>query len=221
MSAIQWDAIFRILRETAGGDAPSVSQVMRERPDPFSVLVSTIISLRTKDAVTVTSSRRLLERAPNPEAILSLTEIEIGELIYPAGFYKTKAKTLKTIASILIERYGGMVPGTSEDLLALPGVGRKTTNLVLSEAFGIDAICVDTHVHRISNRTGWVHSRDPEGTEYGLMDVLPVEYWREINPLLVLYGQRVCTPQSPHCSSCRLAPDPKKDIAGWLVAAAG
>jgi endonuclease III len=206
VNQIPWENIFAVLRETAGNDAPSVSQVMRERPDPFSVLVSTIISLRTKDAVTVTSSRRLLSRAADPAAILALSEDEIGRLIYPAGFYKTKARTLRTIASILIERYGGKVPGTSEELLALPGVGRKTTNLVLSEAFGVDAICVDTHVHRISNRNGWVKSRDPEGTEYGLMDVLPVRYWREINPLLVLYGQRVCTPQSPHCSSCSLSP---------------
>jgi endonuclease III len=208
-----WDRIVSLLAEAARGDMPSVSRVMRDsgsadgRPDPFSVLVSTVISLRTKDAVTVVASRRLLARAGDPASLAALTEEEIGSLIYPAGFYRTKAKSLRTIAGLLIESHGGKVPADIDSLLALPGVGRKTANLVLSEAFGIDAICVDTHVHRISNRFGWVATGDPGATEEALMKVLPRRHWRTINPLLVLYGQRICTPLSPHCSSCVLYGD--------------
>jgi endonuclease-3 len=132
-------------------------------------------------------------------------EREIAEAIYPAGFYRTKAARLKEIGRILSVQYGGTVPRSESELLELPGVGRKTANLVLSLGFGLPAICVDTHVHRISNRLGWVTSRSPEETERQLQAVLPKEYWREINGLLVAFGQQTCTPTSPRCSSCPLA----------------
>jgi endonuclease-3 len=170
--------------------------------DPWAVLVSTIISLRTKDEVTMVSSRTLLEKAPGPRELLGLSEEKTARLIYPAGFYRTKAASLKKIASILLEKYEGRVPSDMEKLLALPGVGRKTANLVLTEAFNKEGLCVDIHVHRISNRNGWVCTPTPEDTEMALRKILPKKYWKPINPLLVLYGQKLCRPVSPYCSRC-------------------
>jgi endonuclease-3 len=168
------------------------------------VLVSTILSLRTKDEVTLVCSKRLLEKAPSPETLLTLPEDEVARLAYPAGFYRTKAGNLKKIAAILIEQYGGAVPPDMDTLLALPGVGRKTANLVLIEAFDLPGICVDIHVHRISNRTGWVSTKTPEETEMALRERLPKKYWKGINALLVLYGQNLCRPISPFCSRCAI-----------------
>jgi len=182
---------------------PSVSTVAAHyRRDPWAVLASTIISLRTKDEVTAASSRKLLEKAASPAELHIMKEEAIAKLIYPAGFYRNKASSLKKIAAILIEKYGGNVPSSMDDLLALPGVGRKTANLVLNEAFDIDAICVDIHVHRISNRYGWLESKTPEETEMILREILPVKYWKRINYLLVIYGQKLCRPVSPFCSQC-------------------
>ena len=169
---------------------------------PWVILVSTILSLRTKDDVTRTTSRRLLGKAPGPAELLALGVEETARLAYPAGFYHTKAANLTKIAAILLEKHGGQVPADMEALLALPGVGRKTANLVLTEAFDMYGICVDIHVHRISNRTGWVTTPNPEKTEEALRTVLPKRYWKKINGLLVLYGQNVCRPQSPFCSHC-------------------
>jgi endonuclease-3 len=137
--------------------------------------------------------------------VFSLPQEEIERLMYPAGFYKTKALRLREIAAILKEKYGGRVPDNLEELLALPGVGRKTANLVLIEAFDKDGICVDTHVHRINNRAGWLISKTPDETEMILRRILPKQYWKPINALLVLYGQRVCKPLSPLCSKCVIA----------------
>jgi endonuclease-3 len=164
--------------------------------------VSTVLSLRTKDAVTRESSGRLLEKAPDPASLSSLAEEEIARLIYPAGFYHTKAANLKKIAAILLEKYEGRIPADMDALLSLPGVGRKTANLVLAEAYNLSGLCVDTHVHRISNRTGWVSTKTPNETEQALRIILPEEYWKPINPLLVLYGQQLCRPISPFCSRC-------------------
>lgn len=201
-----WDRILKLLKgRLEGAELPSVSVVAREfAQDPFRILVSTVLSLRTKDKVTLEASQRLLEKAPTAAALLSLTEEEIQTLIYPVGFYRVKARNLKQIAFQLIERFQGEVPADRQLLLSLPGVGRKTANLVLNLGFGIPAICVDTHVHRISNRLGWVCTRTPEQTEYALMEVLPQPYWIPLNEVLVAYGQRVCTPQSPFCSTCPL-----------------
>lgn len=194
------------LGETPEGpesEEPAVSTVAEQyKRDPWAILVSTIISLRTKDAVTLTVSQALLQKAPNPASLAALSEEALARLLYPAGFYRTKAGNLKKIAAILMEKYHHQVPATMEELLALPGVGRKTANLVLTEAFDLDGICVDIHVHRISNRLGWVSSANPEQTEAALRAVLPRQYWKGINSLLVLYGQRICRPVSPFCSRC-------------------
>jgi endonuclease-3 len=179
-----------------------VSEVAARREDPFSVLVSTMISLRTKDEVTAASSSRLLARAPTAETLAAMGEGTIARLIYPAGFYRTKARHLKQAAQRVSARHGGEVPASMEDLLALPGVGRKTANLVRNLGFGLPGICVDTHVHRITNRLGWVRTRTPYETEQALMASLPRRYWIPINGLLVAFGQRTCTPQSPRCSAC-------------------
>ena len=164
-----------------------------------------MISARTKDEVTGVVSRILLEKAPTPEALARLEEEEIARLIYPAGFYNTKAKQLRVIGCILRDQHDGQVPADECALLALPGVGRKTANLVLGLGFSIPAICVDTHVHRISNRLGLVRTGTPEKTEYALAEVLPQDLWIPINDLLVTFGQNRCHPTSPRCTGCELA----------------
>ena len=161
-----------------------------------------MISLRTKDQVTLPASDRLFAVADNPDAILALDEPAIEKLIYPAGFYRTKAQSIRKVAGIIACQYGGQVPNTVEELTTLPGVGRKTANLVLNLGFGLPAVCVDTHVHRISNRFGWVTTKTPDKTEVALRAILPRKHWIEINELLVGYGQKTCTPLSPRCSLC-------------------
>ena len=208
MAAIDYDAVFSALHAWRKGvkEDPAVSAIAIELTrDPWSVLVSTILSLRTKDAVTLATSRALLSRAPTPQALLALTEEEVARLAYPSCFYKTKAGSLRKIAAILMKDYAGAVPADQEALLALPGVGLKTANLVLQEAFDLDAICVDTHVHRISNRLGWIATKTPDESEAALRATLPLSYWKIINALLVSFGQRVCVPVSPRCSVCPIA----------------
>jgi len=182
---------------------PVVTEIAKDR-DPYRVLVSTVLSLRTKDEVTRDASLRLFEKAPTVYELDRLSENEIAQLIYPVGFYTTKAKNLKRIARIIIQEHNGKVPDTLEELLKLPNVGRKTANLVLSKGYGKPAICVDTHVHRISNRLGLVRTKNPEETEFALMEILPKKYWIEFNDLLVPFGQNLCKPVSPHCSVCPL-----------------
>ncbi len=182
--------------------APVVSLIADRGASPFEILVSTLLSLRTKDAVTTVATARLLEKANTPEKMLALSEKQIQKLIYPVGFYPTKAKRLKQISSMIINQFNGIVPDSLEELLSLPGVGRKTANLVLIEGFGHDAICVDTHVHRISNRIGLVDTRTPEQTEDALRQTLPARYWKRYNALLVCFGQTICVPVSPFCSNC-------------------
>jgi endonuclease-3 len=173
--------------------------------DPFRVLVSTIISTRTKDAVTAAAADRLLSVAPDARRLAALPQARIARLVFPAGFYRTKAANLRASARLLLERYAGRVPEDMDGLLELPGVGRKVANLVRGLGFGIPGICVDTHVHRISNRLGWVATRDPAGTERALLRVLPRRYWIVVNELMVRWGQTVCTPLSPRCSACPVA----------------
>jgi endonuclease-3 len=199
---IPWQRIFSSMAARLPAAIPAVSEIARVHRDPFHVLVSTMISLRTKDDVTRTSSERLLSAAPTAAALAALAEKRIERLIYPAGFYHTKARSLRATARILIERHAGLVPSDMERLLELPGVGRKTANLVRNLGFGLPGICVDTHVHRISNRMGWVATATPEKTELALMEALPRRYWIPVNELLVRYGQSVCTPLSPRCSTC-------------------
>ncbi|HOV15594.1 MAG TPA: endonuclease III [Spirochaetota bacterium] len=184
--------------------SPSVTLIANTLKNPFNILVSTLISLRTKDQVTLQASRKLFEKVKSFSDIKNISEEEIAGLIYPAGFYKTKAKRLKEIAVMMEEKFDNKIPETMDELLILPGVGRKTANLVLILGFNKYGICVDTHVHRTSNRFGWVKTKTPEETEFALMDFLPKEYWRSINDYLVSYGQMVCKPVSPLCSKCGL-----------------
>lgn len=181
-----------------------VERIGSKGRDPFRVLAACLLSLRTKDEVTDAASARLFARASTPQQILSLTPVQIQKLIYPVGFYRTKAKRLRQICQHLIGRFRGKVPDTMEELLTLPGVGRKTANLVLAAGFGKPAICVDIHVHRISNRLGYVKTRNPHETETALRGKLPRRYWIAYNALLVRFGQKVCRPVSPWCSRCGL-----------------
>jgi endonuclease-3 len=201
---VPWPSIVKALEKWRKDlEDPSVSTVAEQYSrDPWAVLVSTILSLRTKDEVTLVSSARLLKEAPGPQELRCLGEEAVARLAYPAGFYRTKAANLMKIAAILLEKYDGKVPSAMDELLALPGVGRKTANLVLIEAFDLPGICVDVHVHRICNRTAWLETKNPEETEMSLRDCLPRRYWKGINALLVLYGQQTCRPVSPHCSRC-------------------
>jgi len=175
------------------------------RQDPFAVLVATVISLRTRDEVTDVAAARLLRAAPTPARLSRLREARIARLIYPAGFYRTKARTLRALARRLEADHKGRVPDTLEGLLALHGVGRKTANLVLTLGFRKPSICVDTHVHRISNRLGFVRTRTPDDTEQVLRARLPPRWWLLINDLLVTFGRGHCGPLSPRCSSCPVA----------------
>ena len=199
---IPWKRTLDTFARRVGRAVPAVTELAGERRDPFQVLVSTVISLRTKDEVTGPAARRLLARAPTVPALAAVPAAEIAELIYPAGFYRTKGRQLREIAAILMRDHGSTVPASLVELLRLPGVGRKTANLVLGLGFGIPAICVDTHVHRICNRLGWVRTRTPDDTELALARSLPRQYWIPINSIMVGYGQQVCTPVAPHCSRC-------------------
>jgi endonuclease-3 len=202
MTLQQIDRVIAILRrESKKWRTPAVTQISLRR-DPFQVLVSTLLSLRTKDEVTLSASHRLFRSAKAPEQMLKLGEKQIAHTIYPVGFYKTKAKRILEISKMLIEEYKGKVPDTLEALLALKGVGRKTANLVLTLGFGKLGICVDTHVHRISNRLGLVKTKTPEQTEFALRKILPKKYWILYNDLLVAFGQTLCRPLSPWCSRC-------------------
>ena len=194
----------RIRRALEGTAAPVVTLIAEAERDPFKVLVSTILSARTKDEVTAEASARLFAAAANAAALSKLHLRRLEKLIYPVGFYRTKAKSLRATAKVLLEHFCGEVPSTIEELLELPGVGRKTANLVLTEGFEKPAICVDTHVHRITNLWGYVETKSPEKTEWALRDKLPKRYWIDFNKTLVSFGQKICVPSSPKCSQCPL-----------------
>ena len=171
-------------------------------PDPFRILIGCILSLRTKDEVTYPATERLFSKAKDPAGMLKLTAGTIAKTIYPVGFYRTKARQIRALSTILLVRHGGRVPDTIEELLLLPGVGRKTANLTVTLGFGKPGICVDTHVHRIANRLGWVVTKAPDDTEVALRRRLPKRWWIPINETLVRHGQQVCKPISPLCSVC-------------------
>lgn len=203
---INIDPIIQTLRQSvATMELPIVTEISQNRRSPFEVLIATILSLRTKDEVTRFASKRLLERAHTPHQMLSLDDSEIAKLIYPVGFYKTKSKTILEISRVLIRDHGGRVPDNLDDLLCLKGVGRKTANLVITLGYGKLGVCVDTHVHRISNRLGYVKTKTPEQTEMALRAQLPKQYWIQYNDLLVTWGQNVCKPISPICSKCDIS----------------
>lgn len=197
------DEIIKILKfVTRKFKEPALEATSRKFSSPFQILISCILSLRTKDEVTREASYRLFSIAKTPRAILQIPIHILRKTIYPVGFYRKKAKTIKSISQKLIEEYKGKVPDTIEELLKFNGVGRKTANLVVSLGFGKPGICVDTHVHRISNRWGYVKTATPYDTEFALRKKLPRKYWKEINELLVTFGQNICKPISPFCSKC-------------------
>jgi endonuclease-3 len=201
--AIDIDRVVRTLRRTSRQWNPTaVGAVAQDSRDPFRILISCLISLRTKDQVTAEASARLFRLARTPRAMRSLPPARIARAIYPAGFYRTKARTIRALCRALIQEHGGMVPDDLETLLTLKGVGRKTANLVVTVGYGKPGICVDTHVHRISNRLGIVRTKTPEQTEFALRKVLPRRHWIPYNDLLVTFGQNVCKPISPLCSAC-------------------
>ncbi len=201
------DVCIRILkREVRRWQEPIVGVVAKaSRRDPFQILISTVLSLRTKDQTTAEASARLFRLATTPEAMLAVPRRTIERAIYPVGFYRTKARHIHGICRDLLTRFGGRVPDTLEELLTLKGVGRKTANLVLTLGFRKPGICVDVHVHRISNRWGYIRTKTPEESEQALRRKLPRRHWMIYNDLLVPYGQNLCTPVSPRCSECKLA----------------
>jgi endonuclease-3 len=184
---------------------PIVDEMGAAKQSPYRILIATILSLRTKDTLTAVVAPRLFAVADTPESMLELSEERIAELIYPVGFYRNKARSIRQVSRILLDQYAGEVPADLEALLALPGVGRKTANLVLTMGFGLPGICVDIHVHRITNRWGYVNTKNPDATELALRAKLPAEYWIPINGLLVTLGQNICHPTSPRCSACPVA----------------
>ncbi len=196
------EAMAILRREVPTWDVPVVSLNAQDNHDPYRVLISTILSLRTQDQTTVVAAERLFKLADTPQAMLQLDVQTIEQAIYPVGFYRTKAPQILEMSRRILDEFDGRVPDDIDTLITLHGVGRKTANLVLSEGYGIPAICVDTHVHRISNRWGYVKTTDPYKTEMALRKKLPKVFWIEYNPSLVALGQYVCKPTSPICSQC-------------------
>jgi endonuclease-3 len=197
------DIVTILKRENKKYIVPIVTIVSMTK-SPFMVLISCLLSLRTKDKVTAEASNRLFKLANNPEKMLGLSIKNIEKAIYPVGFYKTKAKRIKEICRVLLDDYEGVVPNEIDELLKLNGVGRKTANLTVTLGYGKLGICVDTHVHRISNRLGLVKTKTPEQTEFALRKKLPQKHWLIYNDLLVTYGQNLCVPVSPWCSKCKI-----------------
>ena len=195
-------AIRILRREVPKWNAPIVTLMAQTYESPFRVLISCILSLRTQDSTTAQASHRLFAAADTPQAMLRLSARRIETLIYPVGFYKTKAKNILGICRALVDHYAGKVPDEIDELLKLKGVGRKTANLVVTLGYKKPGICVDTHVHRISNRWGYIKTKTPEKSEFALRGKLPKQYWIEYNDLLVSFGQHLCRPISPVCSSC-------------------
>ena len=188
--------------KSLGQRTPPAMVKIGQKADPFRILVGCLISARTRDEVTEAACSRLFQRIKGPKGLLKLTSRQLEKEIYPVAFYRNKAKALKSLSADLLDRFGGEVPETLEELLTLQGVGRKTANLTLILAFDGMGICVDTHVHRIANRWGYVETTTPEQTETALREKLPRKYWQKINEWLVGFGQTVCKPLSPLCSQC-------------------
>lgn len=207
MNARSVPAVMRTLaREIDGLELPAVEKISRsQQEDPFQVLIGTLLSARTQDATTLAASTRLFRKARTPATMAKLPVRQIERLIYPVSFYRNKARHVKAACRMLMSRFAGKVPATMEELLSLPGVGRKTANLVLILSFGsMKNICVDTHVHRISNRLGWVRTRSPDETEQALYEGVDARWWPYVNLYLVTWGQNVCRPVHPRCGACAI-----------------
>lgn len=198
------ESIVQMLRIATQGMPVPASQAVVSRfgRDPYLILVACLLSLRTRDTVSFPAACRLFELAKTPQNMVHVGAEDIEKAIYPVSFYKRKAQSVLSFSHDLLERFGGVLPKSKPELLSFKGVGQKTANLVLGEAFGIPALCVDTHVHRISNRLGVVSTKTPKQTEQALANILPKKYWIEWNKLLVMWGQNICVPISPFCSKC-------------------
>ncbi|MSO35694.1 MAG: endonuclease III [Acidobacteria bacterium] len=198
-----------LARRVDGMELPAVEKISQSQQEaPFQILISTLLSARTQDATTLAASTRLFKKAPTAKAVAALSVKQIEKLIYPVGFYRNKAGFVKEASKVLVAKFGGQVPSTLEELVTLPGVGRKTANLVMILAFKSQtSICVDIHVHRISNRLGWVQTRDPEQTEQALYRVIGRRFWPVINLHLVTWGQNICRPVYPRCGDCAIISD--------------
>ena len=202
----------RVLKKLAAGYEIDRFKKMNGE-DPFRILISCLISLRTKDEVTFPATDRLFDRALDPRSMIRLREATIAKLIYPAGFYRVKAGQIRAICRMLIDEWDGEVPSEIDELIRLPGVGRKTANLVVTLGFGLPGICVDVHVHRIAHRFGWVRTKNPDQTEFALRRSLPERWWIPINETLVRHGQQLCKPLSPICSACKVESEcPKRGV---------
>jgi endonuclease III len=203
MEDIKINDVIKILKkELAVGAMPIVSHLADNQRDPFVILISTLLSLRTKDEVTEVATDRLFKLASTPAEMLKVPLAKIAKTIYPVGFYHVKAKTIHSVCRDLINRFNSQVPDDLDQLLSIKGVGRKTANLVVTLAYGKEGICVDTHVHRISNRLGYVKTKTPDETEFALRDKLPHKHWIIYNTIMVAFGRKTCKPVSPLCSQC-------------------
>lgn len=203
MQDSQINTVIKILKkELEVGTLPIVSHLAEDQRDPFVILISTLLSLRTKDEVTAVATERLFALASTPQEMLQISLSKIEKTIYPVGFYRVKARTIHHVCRELISRFNSKVPDDLNALLSIKGVGRKTANLVVSLAYGKDGICVDTHVHRISNRLGYVKTKTPDETEFALRDKLPRRHWIIYNTIMVAFGRKTCKPVSPLCSVC-------------------
>jgi endonuclease-3 len=203
MEDIKINDVIKILKkELAVGTMPIVSHLAENRRDPFVILISTLLSLRTKDEVTAVATDKLFALASTPEEMLKIPQAKIAQTIYPVGFYHVKARTIHWVCRDLIKRFNSKVPDDLDELLSIKGVGRKTANLVVSLAYGKKGICVDTHVHRISNRLGYVKTKTPDETEFALRAKLPHKHWIIYNTIMVAFGRKTCKPISPLCNKC-------------------
>lgn len=203
MKKVDIDEIYKTLkREVKKYKVPVVDLIQIQTNDPFKVLIATILSARTKDETTVNACKKLFKKVNKPSDLNKLKVSEIEELIYPVGFFHNKAKYLKELPVALKKQFNNVIPDTVEELINLPGVGRKTANLVVAVGFQKPAMCVDVHVHRISNRFGYIKTKTPFESEMALRKKLPIKYWETYNSMIVAFGQHLCTPISPHCSKC-------------------
>lgn len=198
---INIDKIVEIL-QSANQPRSEFVNLMETFHNPYLVLIACILSLRTNDKTTYPATLRMLELAKTPQEMMNISEGDLANAIYPVGFYKNKAKQIIELSKTIVEKLNGKVPDTIENLIKFNGVGRKTANLVLAKGFGIPAICVDVHVHRIFNRIGYVITKTPDETEFALREKLPQKYWLDINTLMVTHGQNVCKPTKPKCDEC-------------------
>jgi endonuclease III len=206
------EMVKELKKAVKGYRTPSVT-VIAKKNDPFAVLISCIISLRTRDEVTEPASARLFALAKSPAELLKLSDSKIEKAIYPAAFFRNKTKSMKEMCKVLVDDCSGKVPGKLEELLKLKGVGRKTANLTLTLGHNKPGICVDIHVHRICNRLGYVKTKSPDETEMVLREILPKRFWKGFNDLLVSFGQNLCKPVSPFCTTCPIENRcPKVDV---------